>query len=80
VIKDIIESHFLELRRTYGKSIQVVRYKRRRGCRAMKGYLLPFQAMVRLLYVVGSDAPLLHTPEVLFVVYRGDSQYVTLCN
>ena len=46
----------------------------------MRGYLMPFQAMVRLLYVVGVDAALLHTPELLFVGDRGESHYMTLCN
>jgi hypothetical protein len=33
-VKDLIECHFRELRRAYGRSIQIVRYKRRSGCRA----------------------------------------------
>lgn len=56
VVKDIIEQHFPALRRIYGRSIQVVRYKRRGGRRAMRGYLMPFHAMLMLLPFLKSPA------------------------
>src|ERR1700730_4044320 len=69
VVKDVIEAHFRELRQAYGRKIQVVRYKRR-GCRAMRGYLLPFQAMVQLLPYFGeASATLMHLPEFLYMYF-----------
>lgn len=79
-VKDIIEVHFLELRQAYGKSIQVVRYKRRYS-RAMRGYLLPFRAAVQLLPLMDTAAkPLLTIPEVLHTGFGGEEWYFTTLN
>lgn len=68
MVKEVIESHFLDLRRVYGTSIQVVRYKRCGGSRAMKGYLLPLQAaaLVLLFFPEDCGAALLGMPEILY--------------
>src|SRR5689334_5638838 len=72
VVKDAIEQHYLELQQAWGTSIHVVRQKRRGGCRAMKGYRLPFQAALQLLPSLQSDSELLRVPEVLFVLFVGE--------
>lgn len=77
VIKDLIERHFTELRQAYSGSIQVVRYKRRGGCRAMRGYLLPFQV---LLVCEGVEGPLLAHAEVLHLGLSGGGPYQALLN
>lgn len=80
IVKDIIEAHFLELRQVYGKSIQVVRYKRRYG-RAMRGYLLPFCAAAQLLpYLDTAAKPLLAIPEVLHSGFGGNEWFFTTLN
>lgn len=69
-VKDVIEAHFGELRLVYGRSIQIVRYKRRGGYRAMRGYLMPFRVMIQLLpYFEGSGTVLLQMPEFLYTYY-----------
>lgn len=79
-VKDLIECHSRELRGAYGRSIQVVRYKRQSGCRAMRGYLMPFQTMVQLLPYLGeSGAALLRLPEVLHACFSGEP-YADLLN
>jgi hypothetical protein len=81
-IKDVIETRFRELRLVYGKSIQIVRYKRRGGCRAMRGYLMPFRAMIHLLpYFKDSGVQLLQMPEFLYAYYsNGRSCYADSLN
>ena len=81
-IKDMIEAHFRELRLAYSRSIQIVRYKRRGGCRAMKGYLMPFRVMIHLLaYFEGPGTSLLQMPEFLYVYYaNGGNCYADSLN
>lgn len=81
-VKDVIESHFPDLQRAYGMSIQVVRYKRRGGSRAMRGYLLPFQAAAQLLLFFSEDAgaSLLRRPEILYTCLVGAGPYIDALN
>lgn len=72
-VKDIIEAHFQELHQAYGRNIQIVRYRRRHGCRAMRGYLMPFQALIQLLpYFGGPGTALLSIPAVLHTYFCGE--------
>ncbi|MBA2391729.1 MAG: hypothetical protein H0V70_03155 [Ktedonobacteraceae bacterium] len=81
VVKDVIETHFLELRETYGKRIQIVRYKRRGGCRAMRGYFLPLQGATQLLpYFSGGATSLLSVPEILHTCYTNEQWYRVALN
>ena len=73
VVKEVIERHFRELRQAYGKSVYTVRNKRQGGCRAMNGYLLPFQAAMQVLPYLPSNTKLMHVPEVLYVLLAGES-------
>ena len=69
-IRGVIETHFRELRLAYGRSIQIVRYRRQEGSRAMRGYLMPFRVMIHLLpYFEGPETSLLQLPEFLYVYY-----------
>jgi len=80
-VKDLIEAYYQELQSAYGRSIQIVRHKRRGYSRAMRGYLLPFRAMVQLLSLCGEPGlALLRRPEMLFVCYTGESLYVASLN
>lgn len=73
VVKDIIEQHFPVLRRIYGRSIQIVRRKRRGGCRAMRGYLMPFHAMLMILPLFEeSGETLMRQPALLHMYYTGE--------
>ena len=81
VVKDVIERHFRELHQAYGRRIQVVRYKRRGGCRAMRGYLLPLHAALQLLpYVQETDVSLLDTPELLYTYFVHENNYSSVLN
>lgn len=81
VVKDVIEIHFLELRAAYGKRLQVVRYKRRGGCRAMRGYLLPLQGAAQLLPYFGeAGASFLSVPEILHACYMNEQWYDVALN
>lgn len=50
VLKGLIESSYYQLCTTYGRKVHRVHHKRSSSCRAMSGYILPFQAMMQVLY------------------------------
>jgi len=80
-VKDVIEQHFRELQQAHGRRIQVVRYKRRGGSRAMRGYLLPLRAAAQLLpYFRWTSHSLLDIPEVLYICFADGGPYLDLLN
>ena len=81
VVKDFIEAHFEELHHAYGPSIQIVREKRGYGCRAMRGYLLPFCAVAQLFLVFDRGKMLLQErPEFLYACISSGSSFFDSLN